>query len=55
MQLQDYRCVLCACGIDKEISHLVFHCPFSLACWNTLHLVIPNALDPLAIVENLKV
>jgi len=55
MQLQDYSCVLCACGIDEEISHLLFHCPFSLACWNTLHLVIPNALDPPTIAESLKV
>jgi hypothetical protein len=30
MPLPDYSCVLCACGIEEELSHLLFHCPFSL-------------------------
>lgn len=55
MSLQDYSCVLCACGIEEDLSHLLFHCPFSLACWDTLHLAVPDTSHPSTIVESFKV
>jgi hypothetical protein len=54
MQLPDYSCALCACGIDEEIGHLLFHCSFSSQCWDTLNLIIPNSSDLTLITESLK-
>jgi hypothetical protein len=54
MALPDYHCVLCNLGIDEDLLHLLFHCPFSLACWYSLQLTIPNSQDVGYIVESLK-
>jgi len=54
MPLPDYQCVFCNSGIDEDIFHLLFHCPFSLACWSNLQLIIPNSQDVGFIVESIK-
>lgn len=54
MPLPDYQCVFCDSGIDEDIFHLLFHCPFSLACWSNLQLIIPNSQDVGFIVESIK-
>jgi len=42
MHLPDYNCVLCGLNIEEDLAHLLFHCPFSVTCWSTLQLVLPN-------------
>jgi hypothetical protein len=54
MSLPDCHCVLYNLGVDEDIFHLLFHCPFSMACWSTLQLTIPNSHDVGFIVESLK-
>ena len=54
MHLLDSNRVLCHCNVEEDLAHLLFHCPFSLACWPILQLVLPNSTDPCLIVESLK-
>ena len=53
MALECYSCVLCL--LDETLMHLFFHCPFALACWNTLwlaHLVESELLQTLAVFRD---
>jgi hypothetical protein len=34
----DYNCVLCSSGMEEYTYHLIFHCPFSTACWSILNI-----------------
>ena len=54
MQLPDYTCVLCAYNVEEDLIHLLFQCPFALACWDTLHLTVPNTSDSGNITENFR-
>jgi hypothetical protein len=54
MQLTDYTCVLCICNVEEDLIHLLFQCPFSLACWDTLHLIVPNTSDTVNITESFR-
>lgn len=49
MFLDDYNCVLCSHGVEESLFHLLFHCPFAMACWNTLNLPIPVGVTPFQI------
>ena len=54
MKLMDYTCVLCAYNVEEDMIHLLFQCPFALACWDTLHLIVPNTSDSGSITENFR-
>lgn len=54
MVLQDYNCVLCSHNIEESLFHLFFDCPFAMACWYSLNLVIPVNCTPLQIFEAFK-
>jgi hypothetical protein len=54
MQLPDYTCVLCACTVEEDLIHLLFQCPFALACWDALHLAVPNTSDAGNITESFR-
>jgi len=54
MHLLHYNCVFCGLNVEEDLAHLLFHCPFSMACWSTLQLVLPNSDDPCFIVECFK-
>jgi hypothetical protein len=32
----DVSCVLCTSGLDEDIDHLFFECPFAQQCWNSI-------------------
>jgi hypothetical protein len=32
----DEHCVLCTTGIDEDLDHLFFDCPFSKRCWEKI-------------------
>jgi hypothetical protein len=36
MFLQDFNCVFCTLNIEEDLLHLLFHCPFAMACWYSL-------------------
>lgn len=54
MHLPDYSCVFCTRNVEEDLIHLLFHCPFAMACWYTLDLIIPILDDILVIIEGLK-
>jgi len=54
MSLQDYNCVLCAQGVEESLFHLMFDCPFAMAFWNTLNLLVLISSSPLQIFEAFK-
>jgi hypothetical protein len=33
----DVLCVLCDTGLEEDIDHLFFECPFATQCWNTIN------------------
>lgn len=37
MHLDDYNCVLCQQLTEETIMHLLFYCPFAVACWDSLN------------------
>ena len=50
IELECYSCVHCLLDTDETLLHLFFHCPFALACWNTLgmaNLVQPDVFQTL--------
>jgi hypothetical protein len=54
MHLPDYTCVPCACTVEEDLIHLLFQCPFALACWDALHLAVPNTSDAGIITESFR-
>ena len=54
MHLPDYNCVFCMLNVEEDLLHLLFHCPFSQACWFTLNVYIPSSNDILVILEGVK-
>jgi hypothetical protein len=54
MYLEDYNCVLCTLNSEEDLLHLLFHCPFAVACWYSLQLFILNSEDIFVILEDLK-
>jgi hypothetical protein len=54
MDLDDYNCVLCTLNIEEDLLHMLFHCPFAMACWYSLQVFIPNSEDISIILESLK-
>jgi hypothetical protein len=54
MFLQDYNCVLCRLRIEESPIHLFLSLPVAIQCWNLLHLVIGNLIDPFAILMSFK-
>lgn len=54
MFLQDYNCVLCRLRIEESPIHLFLPFPMAIQCWNLLHLVIGNSIDPFAILMSFK-
>jgi len=38
--LPSYVCVCCNLGMDETLFHLFFDCPFALACWIKLNIVL---------------
>jgi hypothetical protein len=54
MFLQDYNCVLCTHGVEESLFHLIFDCPFAMACWDTLNLLVPVSSSPLQIFKAFK-
>jgi hypothetical protein len=33
----DVLCVLCNTGMEEDIDHLFFECPFAMQCWNSIN------------------
>ena len=54
LHLPSYHCVLCFLAVEEDLSHLFFHCPFSIACWGILQIVVPNTLDTFQVFETFK-
>jgi hypothetical protein len=54
MHLPDYSCVLCDCNVEEDLIHLLFDCPFALACWDTLHFTVPNTSESSCITESFR-
>jgi hypothetical protein len=55
MFLPDYSCVFCTHHVDEDLVHLLFHCPFAMACWYSSGTIVPSSEDVLTIIEGLKV
>jgi hypothetical protein len=54
MHLDDYNCVFCSLNVEEDLLHLLFHCPFAMACWYSLHVFVPNSVNIAVILESLK-
>lgn len=54
MLVDDYNCVLCTHDVEETLHHLLFDCPFAMACWNTLHLLVPGGATTFQILEAFK-
>jgi hypothetical protein len=54
MHLDDYSCVFCTLNIEEDLLHMLFYCPFAMACWYNLHVFIPNSEDISVILESLR-
>jgi hypothetical protein len=54
MFLQSYNCVHCH-GVEESLHHLFFSYPFAIACWSTLHLLIPSGQSSPHLFEAFKV
>jgi hypothetical protein len=54
MHLDDYNYVFCTLNIEEDLLHMLFHCPFAMACWYSLQVFIPNSEDISIILESLK-
>ena len=39
------NCVLCASGLEEDIYHLLFDCPFATRCWHKLQIHWDLTLD----------
>lgn len=39
----DLDCLLCGCHVEETISHMIFSCPFSTACWDYLGITWPSS------------
>jgi hypothetical protein len=33
-----YNCLMCASPLEETIEHMIFHCPFSITCWQELQM-----------------
>jgi hypothetical protein len=55
MHLPDYNCVFYNLNIEKDLLHLLFHYPITMACWYSLNLIVPNLDDIFIILEGLKI
>jgi hypothetical protein len=40
MHLDDYNCVICNLGLEEDLLHLFFHCPFAINYWYSLNILI---------------
>jgi hypothetical protein len=40
----DVLCVLCDTGLEEDIDHLFFECPFATQCWNTINFTWDTSL-----------
>lgn len=54
MHLPDYTCVLCHSNVVEDICHLFFHCPFAMACWSAIQVLVPNLQDPCQLVQSFR-
>jgi hypothetical protein len=55
MHLSDYNCVFCTVNVEEDLDHLLlFHCPFAMACWFNLDVILPNTNDILIILESIR-
>jgi hypothetical protein len=41
----DELCVLCDSGLEEDIDHLFFECPFAGQCWNSINLTWDTSLS----------
>jgi hypothetical protein len=46
MFIPDYNCVLCVHGVEETLFYLLLDCQFAMACWDTLHLLVPANIAP---------
>lgn len=54
LYLPYYNCVFCALNVEEDLVHLLFHCPFSMACWYSLHVLVLNSDNVSTIIEGIK-
>ena len=54
MHLSYYNCVFCTVNVEEYLDHLLFHCPFAMACWYSLDVILPNTNDILIILESIR-
>jgi hypothetical protein len=54
MHLEDYDCVFCTLHIEEDLIHMLFHCPFAMACWYSLNVLLPNSEDISTILESIR-
>jgi hypothetical protein len=54
MLLSYYSCVLCSQNSLETLLRLFFGCPFAMACWNTLQLIVTDTDDMLSNVVSFR-
>lgn len=37
--------ILCHLNVEEDLVHLFFLCPFSISCWWSLQIIVPNSID----------
>ncbi|XP_037432425.1 uncharacterized protein LOC119299287 [Triticum dicoccoides] len=50
----NYGCILCGTNDEETLEHMIFHCPFSKACWDTLHIHWATQGDRLFWIQEAK-
>uniref|UniRef100_A0A453P0T0 Reverse transcriptase zinc-binding domain-containing protein n=1 Tax=Aegilops tauschii subsp. strangulata TaxID=200361 RepID=A0A453P0T0_AEGTS len=47
-------CLLCGQHVEETVEHLFFHCDFSKACWDTLHISWPPHGNRLELLKQMR-
>jgi hypothetical protein len=54
MHLGYFNYVFCSLNIEEDLLHMLFHCPFAMACLYSLQLYIPNSEEVSVILKSLR-
>ena len=54
ISLEDYNCVLCNNSTEESLHHLFLECPFAMALWNSLGLIICLSANPFKAIVSFR-